>query len=68
MTRWKALQPSPRLRGWTARSRWPLANLVKQDIGQLTALVKTRLRRMQYQPGLLGGFLDKTRLDFTPLQ
>ena len=34
-----------------------LANLVKQDIGQLTALVKTRLRRMQYQPGLLDGFL-----------
>ena len=30
-----------------------LANLVKQDIGELTALVKTRLRRMQYQPGLL---------------
>ena len=30
-----------------------LANLVKQDIGQLTALVKTRLRRMQYQPGLV---------------
>ena len=25
-----------------------LANLVKQDIDQLTALVKTRLRRMQY--------------------
>ena len=30
-----------------------LANLVKHDIGQLTALVKTRLRRMQYRPGLL---------------
>jgi hypothetical protein len=45
-----------------------LANLVKQDIDQLTALVKTRLRRMQYRPGLLGGFLAKTRLDFTPLQ
>ena len=30
-----------------------LANLVKQDIDQLTALVKTRLRRMQYRPGLL---------------
>ena len=44
-----------------------LANLVKQDIGQLTALVKTRLRRMQYQPGLLEGFLAKPRLDFTPL-
>ena len=45
-----------------------LANLVKQDIGQLTALVKTRLRRMQYQPGLLDGFLAKTRLDLTLLQ
>ena len=45
-----------------------LANLVKQDIGQLTALVKTRLRRMQYQPGLLDGFLAKPGLDLTPLQ
>jgi DDE superfamily endonuclease len=43
-----------------------LANLVKRDIGQLTALVKTRLRRMQYQPGLLEGFLAGTRLDFSP--
>jgi putative transposase len=40
-----------------------LANLVKQDIGQLTALVKTRLRRMQYRPGLLEGFLAKPGLD-----
>jgi hypothetical protein len=45
-----------------------LANLVKQDINQLTALVRTRLRRMQYQPGLLEGFLAKPRLDLTPLQ
>src|SRR5205807_7903264 len=44
-----------------------LANLVKQDIGQLTMLVKTRLRRMQYQPGLLEGFLAKPRLDLTHL-
>jgi hypothetical protein len=29
-------------------------------ISQLTALVKTRLRRMQYRPGLLDGFLAKT--------
>jgi hypothetical protein len=36
-----------------------LANLVKQDISQLIVLVKTRLRRMQYQPGLLEGFLAK---------
>jgi len=41
---------------------------VKQDIGELTTLVRTRLRRMQHQPGLLGGFLAKTRLDLTPLQ
>jgi hypothetical protein len=29
----------------------------------LTAPVKTRLRRMQYQPGLLNAFLALTRLD-----
>jgi transposase len=40
-----------------------LANLVKHNIDQLTALVKTRLRRMQYRPALLDGFLAKTRLD-----
>jgi putative transposase len=40
-----------------------LANLVKHDIGQLTALIKTRLRQMQYRPGLLAGFLAKPRLD-----
>jgi len=52
---------------------WPnlkrsLANLTKHDINQLTALVKTRLRRMQYQPGLLEGFLAKPGLDLAPLQ
>jgi putative transposase len=44
-----------------------LANLTKHNIDQLTALVKTRLRQMQYRPGLLEGFLAKTRLDLTPL-
>jgi putative transposase len=29
-----------------------LANLVKRDITQLTALARTRPRRMQYRPGL----------------
>jgi putative transposase len=52
---------------WSSLKR-SLANQVKQDIGQLTALVRTRLRRMQYQPGLLEGFLAKPRLDLTPLQ
>ena len=52
---------------WSSLKR-SLANLVKQDIGQLTVLVRTRLRRMQYQPSLLEGFLAKPRLDLTPLQ
>jgi transposase len=42
-----------------------LANLAKHNIGQLIALVKTRLRRMQYRPGLLNGFLAKTGLDLS---
>ena len=45
-----------------------LANLTEHNIDQLTALVKTRLRRMQYRPGLLDGFLAKPGLDLTPLQ
>jgi hypothetical protein len=44
-----------------------LANLAKRNLAQLTALVKTRLRRMQYRPGLLEGFLASTHLDLTPL-
>ena len=44
-----------------------LANLAKQNIDQLTALVKTRLRRMQYRPGLLDGFLARTGLDLSNL-
>jgi transposase len=49
---------------WSSLKR-SLANLTKQNIGQLTVLVKTRLRRMQYRPGLLGGFLAKTGLDLS---
>jgi transposase len=43
-----------------------LANLAKRNLAQLTTLVKTRLRRMQYRPGLLDGFLASTGLDLTP--
>jgi len=42
-----------------------LASLAKRDISQLTALVKTRLKKMQYRPGLVDGFLASTRLDLT---
>ncbi len=59
------------IESWVSRSGQPvwsnlkrsLANLVRQDIGQLTALVKTRLRWMQYRPGRLEGFLAKPGLD-----
>ena len=44
-----------------------LSNLVKRDLTQLTALAKSRLRHMQYRPGLIDGFLAGTRLDLTPL-
>ena len=43
-----------------------LANLAKRNLAQLTALVKTRLKRMQYRPALLDGFLASTLLDLTP--
>jgi putative transposase len=43
-----------------------LANLAKRNLTQLTVLIKTRLRRMQYRPGLLDGFLASTGLDLTP--
>ena len=44
-----------------------LANLTKHDITELTALVKTRLKRMQYRPALLVGFLASTGLEYGPL-
>jgi hypothetical protein len=43
-----------------------LANLAKRNLAQLIALVKTRLKRMQYRPALLDGFLASTGLDLTP--
>jgi hypothetical protein len=41
-------------------------DVAKRNLSQLTALVKTGLRRMQYRPGLLDGFLARTRLGLTP--
>ncbi|MGW2814154.1 IS630 family transposase [Streptomyces sp. NPDC001415] len=43
-----------------------LANLTKHGLDQLTALVKTRLKRMQYRPRLIEGLIAKTGLDFQP--
>ncbi|MGW4391053.1 hypothetical protein [Streptomyces sp. NPDC004685] len=37
-----------------------------RTVEQLTALVKTRLKRMQYRPGLIDVLIAKTGLDFPP--
>ena len=56
---------NPVERVWAHLKR-SLANLTKHTITELTALVKTRLKRMQYRPGLLVGFLTSTGLEFEP--
>ncbi|MFI6470778.1 hypothetical protein ACIBL5_11080 [Streptomyces sp. NPDC050516] len=43
-----------------------LANLTKHNLDQLTALVKTRLKRMPYRPGLTMGLVAKTGLNLQP--
>src|SRR5438046_1389722 len=46
--------------GRTSSGPWPTSP--RRGIAELAALVKTRLKRMQYRPGLLAG----TGLDLTP--
>lgn len=41
-------------------------HLTKHSLDQLTALVKTRLKRMQYRPGLIEGLTAKAGLDLQP--
>jgi DDE superfamily endonuclease len=45
-----------------------IANNAVTGIDDLLALVKNRLRRMQYRPDLLDGFLGQTRLTLQPGQ
>ena len=56
---------NPVERVWSHLKR-SLANLAKRNLPQLTTLVKTRLKRMQYRPALLEGFLACPGLDLTP--
>jgi hypothetical protein len=57
------LNPVERVWAHVKRS---LADLTKHSIAELTALVKTRLKRMQRRPALLVGFLAGTELDLEP--
>jgi putative transposase len=43
-----------------------LVNLARHSLNQLVGLLRTRLRRIQYRPILIAGFLAKTRLDLHP--
>jgi transposase len=43
-----------------------LANLANRTVDQLLGLIRTRLKRIQYRPGLITGFLARTRLDLHP--
>jgi putative transposase len=43
-----------------------LVNLAKRSVDELLGLIKTRLKRIQYRPSLVAGFLARTRLDLHP--
>ncbi|MEU6708099.1 transposase [Streptomyces wuyuanensis] len=51
--------------GW-APLRRSLANLAACTTDQLAALARTRLKKMQYRPGLLDGFIAETSLIIKP--
>jgi transposase len=57
------LNPVEGVWSWLKRS---LANLAKHTIDQLLALIKTRLKQLQYRHRLIAGFLARTRLDLHP--
>ena len=52
--------------GVWAHLKKTLANLAPCTIDQLATLIRTRLKRMQYRPALLDGFIAKTGLVLTP--
>ncbi|MEW1914911.1 transposase [Kitasatospora sp. NPDC085895] len=52
--------------GVWAHLKKSLGNLAARTLDQLAALVRTRLKRMQYRPDLLDGFIAETGLVLTP--
>jgi putative transposase len=52
--------------GVWAHLKRTLTNLAKKTLDELARLIKTRLKKMQYRPQLISGFIAKTRLDFKP--
>lgn len=52
--------------GVWAHLKKSLINFAKRTVAQLVELVKNRLKRMQYRPVLLQGFLAKSGIDLQP--
>lgn len=50
---------------WSHQKR-SLGNLTKHSLDELTVLVKTRLKKMQYRLGLIDGLIAKTGLNLQP--
>jgi putative transposase len=43
-----------------------LGNLAVRNVDQLAAVIKNRLKRIQYRPALIDGFLAQTGLSLEP--
>jgi hypothetical protein len=43
-----------------------LGNLAAADVDELTAIIKNRLKSIQYRPALIDGFLAQTGLTLEP--
>ena len=52
--------------GAWANMKSGLGNLAAADVDQLTAIVKNRLKTIQYRPALIDGFLAQTGLSLEP--
>jgi hypothetical protein len=59
------LPPAVQAIAW-AHMKNSLGNLAVRDVSQLAAIVKNRLKSIQYRPALIEGFLAQTGLAFEP--
>ena len=52
--------------GAWANMKNSLGNLAARDVDQLAAIMKNRLNRIQYRPGLIDGFLAQIGFSIEP--
>jgi putative transposase len=52
--------------GLWASTKNGLGNLAACSLDQLAAVIRTRLKRIQYRPALINGFLAQTGLSLEP--